>query len=186
MMSEDKLRIADRFEIEDVLCRYARGVDRKDWALFRSAYHDDAVDDHGDIVGTPDELVTAVRRRHEKMTQSLHAQYKSCIEFAGPDKAVAETPFTVVQSLGDDDADYRDSLSDLRLATGQIMHLRIWGRYVDLFTRKAGAWKIQRRSVVIEQTIVEPRVARDRDGWISASRDGDDRIESLRREVGLA
>lgn len=38
--------LSDRAEIHDCMQRYARGIDRKDRALLRSAYHDGAVDDH--------------------------------------------------------------------------------------------------------------------------------------------
>jgi hypothetical protein len=40
-------RIADRMEIQDRLYQFSRGVDRRDWVLALSAYHDDAVDNHG-------------------------------------------------------------------------------------------------------------------------------------------
>jgi hypothetical protein len=38
-------RLTDRAEIYDCMQRYARGIDRQDRALLRSAYHDGAVDD---------------------------------------------------------------------------------------------------------------------------------------------
>jgi hypothetical protein len=37
--------------------RYARGIDRHDDELILSAFHDDALDQHGDVVRTPTELV---------------------------------------------------------------------------------------------------------------------------------
>ena len=49
--------LLDRQEIHDCLMRYSRGVDRLDPDLIRSAYHDDAIDDHGMFVGTRDEFV---------------------------------------------------------------------------------------------------------------------------------
>ncbi len=40
---------ADRQEIADVLVRYATGIDRRDWDLFRTCFTDDCVADYGDI-----------------------------------------------------------------------------------------------------------------------------------------
>jgi hypothetical protein len=58
--------------IQDVLYRYARGVDRRDWELVRSVYHPDATDDHGGYRGGVDGLLDYLRARHEHIEQSLH------------------------------------------------------------------------------------------------------------------
>ncbi|MET0378059.1 MAG: nuclear transport factor 2 family protein [Spongiibacteraceae bacterium] len=34
-------------EIRQALVRYCRGVDRSDEAMIRSAFHEDAIDEHG-------------------------------------------------------------------------------------------------------------------------------------------
>lgn len=39
----------ERQDISDVLVRYATGIDRRDWALFRSCFTDDCKTDYGDI-----------------------------------------------------------------------------------------------------------------------------------------
>lgn len=44
-------------EITELLYRYCRGIDRLDWDLVRSCYHDDAFDDHSIFRGSPDEFV---------------------------------------------------------------------------------------------------------------------------------
>jgi hypothetical protein len=44
-------RLLDKQDIYETLCRYARGVDRGDWDLVRSTYHEDAYDSHGDYQG---------------------------------------------------------------------------------------------------------------------------------------
>ena len=40
-------RLEDRFQIEQVMRRWARAVDRRDWALVREVFHPGAIDDHG-------------------------------------------------------------------------------------------------------------------------------------------
>ena len=52
--------LIDRAEITDLLSRYARAVDRKDWQLFRSVFTPDARIDYtqmGGIAGDVDEVV---------------------------------------------------------------------------------------------------------------------------------
>ncbi|MCW2625710.1 MAG: hypothetical protein JWR48_2432 [Mycobacterium sp.] len=44
-------RLEDRAEIRECMMRYARGMDRRDRELLRSAYHDGAVDDHVGFIG---------------------------------------------------------------------------------------------------------------------------------------
>ena len=50
-------RLEDRAEIRDCMMRYARGMDRRDRELLRSAYHDGAVDDHVGFVGEVDDFI---------------------------------------------------------------------------------------------------------------------------------
>ena len=55
---EQKLReLVDRDEIHRVMVRYARGLDRLDFELVRSCYWDDAIEDHGNYVGQPDDFI---------------------------------------------------------------------------------------------------------------------------------
>ena len=54
----------DREAIRDCLHRYARGVDRFDRELILSAFHPDALDEHGKFVGTPDEFVDWALGQH--------------------------------------------------------------------------------------------------------------------------
>ncbi|MBU3738793.1 MAG: nuclear transport factor 2 family protein, partial [Rhodoferax sp.] len=49
--------LTDRHAIHDCIARYCRGVDRLDKALCLSAFHPDALDEHGKFVGTPEEFV---------------------------------------------------------------------------------------------------------------------------------
>jgi 3-phenylpropionate/cinnamic acid dioxygenase small subunit len=39
----------DRLDIADVLVRYATGIDRRDWPLFRTVFTDDCVLDYGEV-----------------------------------------------------------------------------------------------------------------------------------------
>ena len=54
----------DRQAIVDCIHRYARGVDRADDELLRSAYHPDAVEDHGAYIGDVDGLIPFLAWAH--------------------------------------------------------------------------------------------------------------------------
>jgi hypothetical protein len=53
-------RLADQQEVRDVIYRYCRGIDRRDYDLVRACYHADATDDHGDYRGGVDGFITYV------------------------------------------------------------------------------------------------------------------------------
>ena len=119
-----------RSEVEAVLRRYCTGVDRKDWALMRSAYHDDAIDDHGLYRGDVDGLMEWLQGRHENIEQSMHFLGNSTIEVEG-DHATGETYCILNQRAG-----------DTRITVGC--------RYLDRFERRDGTWRISSHVVAYE------------------------------------
>ncbi|HNI35818.1 MAG TPA: nuclear transport factor 2 family protein [Microthrixaceae bacterium] len=129
----DVLRtLADRQAIVDCLHRYARGVDRGDEDLLRSAYHTDAIEDHGAYVGGVDGLVEFLGKAHRAFDAYQRYVTNTHIDLDGDDAHV-ESYYICV--LRDDDA-------GRTLVNG--------GRYVDRFERRAGEWRIARRVVVME------------------------------------
>jgi 3-phenylpropionate/cinnamic acid dioxygenase small subunit len=59
-MTTDLQALADTLAIHELLARYARGVDEKDWELYRSVFTEDATIDYssaGAVAGTRDEVV---------------------------------------------------------------------------------------------------------------------------------
>jgi hypothetical protein len=76
--------VADELEISALLSRYARGVDTKDWDLYRSVFTDDAVIDYsanGIPAGSREEIVEFMRETFSAgVTMSMH--YITNIEVA--------------------------------------------------------------------------------------------------------
>ena len=69
----DKLEeLVAKQEIHENLLRYARGVDRRDWALVRDTYHDGAIDWHGEFHGDADAFIAWVSERHATVPFSMH------------------------------------------------------------------------------------------------------------------
>jgi hypothetical protein len=122
-----------RQEINDILLRYCRGIDRRDRELIRSAYHRDSHDDHGNFRGSgwdfADWAIGLLGRRDQVTT---HLISNVLIEVTGA-TARSECYFVGVHVLGGPDG-----------ARTQEFH----GRYLDRFERRDGRWGITRRLVV--------------------------------------
>lgn len=130
----DRIReLCDRADILDCMYRYARGMDRLDRALLRSAYHDDAVDDHVGFVGPVDDFIDWAFAYHATQTRHQHYLMNHTVEIGG-DTAHSETYYTFV---GTD----RDPAKPL-IVSG--------GRYVDRLERRAGRWAIAARVCLVE------------------------------------
>ena len=131
-------RLMDRLEIEELLYRYARGVDRRDWDLVRATYHPDAHDDHGNYKGDIDGFIASLKKRHAMIEQSMHVVTNCMIEFDGPDSALVESYFITFQRVLPEAGDARRNyLSREPLADGDAMQGQAVGRYVDRVTRGA-------------------------------------------------
>jgi hypothetical protein len=175
--------------IQDTIYRWCRAIDRLDYDAIRSVFHPDASDNHGSFSGGVKELIEWVRERHRKIPSSTHKVGQILIEFGDADVAVAET---YVETLQRYPADAKASLAPL---TGGVLgppdvaiDLMARSRYVDRFERRAGLWRIARRTVVFDwRSIVavpqpEPVM---RDGWIVGRRDNQDCIYHTRAIAGI-
>lgn len=126
-------RLEDRAAIFDCMMRYARGMDRRDRALLRSAYHDDAVDDHVGFVGPVEEFIDWAFAYHSTQTRYQHYLLNHTVELDG-DQAHTETYYLFV---GTD----REPANHMTLSGG---------RYVDRLERRDGHWAIVDRVCVVE------------------------------------
>lgn len=67
--------VDDQLEIRALLARYARGVDTKDWELYRSVFTEDAHIDYtsaGAIAGRPDEVIDWLSAGFATIPWSMH------------------------------------------------------------------------------------------------------------------
>jgi len=125
--------LVDRAAIHDVLMRYCRGVDRCDEELVRSAFHLDAVDDHGYWKGPGwDFAAFIVRDIARRSSATTHAVANELIELHGDAAAVESYVFAYLCPPG---------------GGAPVVNL-FAGRYVDRFERREGEWRIARRTVV--------------------------------------
>jgi hypothetical protein len=184
----DTTRAQDRWDIQECLFRYVRGVDRKDWDLVRSAYHPDAFDDHGNYKGGIDGFIDSLVKRHATIEQSMHVVGNIVIEFAGADTALLEAYFITHQRISPAAGETRLAyLRGAAIAPDQAVETEVIGRYVDRMTRRDGAWRIVHRTVVFEvlRGQVAPAGGGLQHNWALSRRDGHDPVELARREMGL-
>lgn len=164
-MQEKLQELIDRQAILDCVHRYTRGVDRHDSQLIASAFHADAIDDHGHFCGSPAGLIDYLNGtgdapgiHAELFDDHLHFATNHIAEIDG-DTAHAETYYLMV-------ARHRE--------TGQA---GLWtGRYVDRFERRDGRWAIALRRVVpaAAQPILPGEGAAVLEGFAAAAWDRSD------------
>lgn len=86
------LAMSDREDITEVLVRYATGIDRRDWPLFRTVFTDDCVLDYGEI-GTwngVDAVTEFMDQSHAMAGHTMHRLSNHAIAVDG-DSATART-----------------------------------------------------------------------------------------------
>ena len=140
--------IEARTEIEDCLKRFARAVDRQDWALARELYHEGAFDDHGFFKGPPDALLAHVAKMHEHQDHSMHFNTNVLIEFSAKDRAFVETYVLVLQR-------FRPGAPIVPAGSQGLRNLAS-ARYLDRFEKRSGEWRVAHRTLVFGDVEAEP------------------------------
>ena len=95
----------DRQDISELLVRYATGIDRRDWPLFRTVFTDDCELDYGEI-GTwqgVDAVTDFMDKTHAMAGHTLHRLTNQAITVEGDD-ATARTYIDAVIMFGDNQA----------------------------------------------------------------------------------
>jgi 3-phenylpropionate/cinnamic acid dioxygenase small subunit len=126
-MTTDDVRAA-RQDIGDVLVRYATGIDRRDWELFRTCFTDDVRADYEGIDSWSgvEAITTFMEEVHAGMGHTLHRLTNMTVDVAG-DTATARTYVDVVvmtpdggsgaHAIGFYDDELRHTAAGWRIAT---------------------------------------------------------------------
>jgi hypothetical protein len=212
-------RLADRAEITDVMYRWCRAADRRDWDEVRRVFHPDAVDNHGPFVGGVDELVAWMEDRHRTIPFSMHLVSNILIEFATADSALVETYiFATLRyspegkaalavftgggaggggtggggtgggGAGGGGAGGGGTGSSGTGSSGTATDSFAWARYIDRFERRNGEWRIARRTVAFDSSLMAdvPGDAPVFDpNWAIGRRDKNDPIYKERAAMGI-
>jgi ketosteroid isomerase-like protein len=135
-------RVLDEAAIRDVVNRYCRGIDRRQFDMVRSCYHPDATDDHGGFKGGVEAFIAMCTENLKRYERTMHFMGNLHIEVDG-DQATSEA-YTI--------AFHRLSAKGDKPARDHVVGFR----YVDNFERRLGEWKIARRVCVFEWTRTDP------------------------------
>jgi hypothetical protein len=125
----------DKLDIQEVVMRLARGIDRCDESLIAGAFWPDASDDHGIFKGTAKDFVPWVLATLRGMEGTQHAICNQLVELAG-ERAFSESYFIAYH----------------RLVGSQERDMFAAGRYLDRFEKRGGEWRIAHRQTVYDWT----------------------------------
>lgn len=133
----DLRQAADHIEIQQVLYRYCRAVDRGDEDLLRSVYHPGAIDRHGTFNGTGEAFAAFLVPLMDRAPRvGQHHITNMLIELRG-EIAEVESYFLALHPVGEANE-------------ASAGHVPVAGRYLDRFERRDGSWKIADRTVILD------------------------------------
>ncbi len=135
--------IGARLAIRAAIDSYCRGVDRRDGALIKSAFHADAIDDHGPFVGNAHEFADWIVDRLSSMPVFGQHHVTNClIVIDSETEARAESYYLAYHPRRDEES-------------GRVVLLQNGGRYLDLFEKRDGEWRIAKRKVTVDWSRAE-------------------------------
>lgn len=127
--------LLDKQAITEVLNLYCRGADRADIDLVAAAYHPDAIEDHGGVFNGPaTDYVANMAKILPRAGVMTHLTSNIIIALDG-DRAKVESYILAFARMKKD---------------GEVFETLTLARALDDFERRAGAWKIAKRSIVWE------------------------------------
>jgi SnoaL-like domain len=176
--------VSARQEIQHRILQFGRAVDRRDLDPIREVFHPDAEDDHGPYKGDVEGLIEWISDRHQTIRYSCHHVPNIFIEFANETEAFAETTMLVWQSVTP-----AANVMDLPdVDPSEEFEMLVSGRYVDHFTHRDGAWRIQRRVTLAESMMPipgKPQAPGPESGFQTPTRDENDPAQRLRASLNL-
>ncbi len=141
MAEADIEHLLARQEIQDVLARYCRGLDRMDREMALSVWHADGTALYHDMYeGTGHGFIDWVWDAHTIMQRHSHQLANTLIKVDG-DEAMSESYVTVALWTEPD-------------GEGRQQEIISRGRYLDRWSKRHGRWAIDHREHVVDlQTI---------------------------------
>ena len=128
--------LLDRQAITEQINRYCRAVDRLDIPLGHSVFHENATADYGETLyqGDGRGVIDFICASHLLTLNHSHQVCNSIITLDG-DRAGSETYFHSATRLMPDD---------------KVIQIRVWGRYLDEWSRRDRQWRIDNRLTVFD------------------------------------
>src|SRR5580693_1898634 len=126
--------LSDKQALHELTLTYCRACDRRDFALLRSLYHDDAVDDHGAMFrGSADEYLAWL--------PPVLAQFEATVH------SISNALFKVEGDAGHGEL---YTVAYHRTHPPAAREILIGGRYLDRYQRRDGVWRFLHRSLALD------------------------------------
>ncbi|MBW2242938.1 MAG: nuclear transport factor 2 family protein [Deltaproteobacteria bacterium] len=159
--ADDTLRtLADRRELNDLVARYARAIDRRDYPALRQVFTEDVHMSgyRGDPASVEalysnqglEDVIAAIQTL-EEFEQVHHVVSQQLVEIDG-DRATGETYGTTHFVWHDD---------------GVLTHRTHVCRYQDRYRRESGRWQIEERRLIFDWEYDTPM---GESGWVAKHR----------------
>jgi 3-phenylpropionate/cinnamic acid dioxygenase small subunit len=126
-------QLSDRIEIDDLLIRYTRAIDDKDWDVLDTVFAPDAAIDYtssGGVAGKLPEVKAWLAKALAAFPETIHYVTNSTVELDG-DRAKAKTAVYNPMFFANPD--------------GSRHHFAVGAYYVDELVRTADGWRIASR-----------------------------------------
>jgi len=185
-------RLIDKDEIEQVLKLYCRAIDRLDLDLLKTIYHPDAIDDHGSFNGNAHEFADfIIKNLKEVLIDGMHTVTHSVIEIDGL-FATSESYYIAVQrcfgGMEKVAAFFGERYAKTQQESSAIDKPQDYfcgGRYLDVFEKRDGKWKIRHRKITNEWSVIQPSSQILDEGYVAhfdlpGSRDRHDPVYHLK------
>lgn len=150
--------LLDRQAILDVICKYARAVDRHDIEMIIEVYHPDAIDEHGPFHGSPIPFAEWANRFHAEHT----VNHTHCI--------------TTHNCEIDGDSAHAESYCLYALRTHDPKSVILGcGRYIDRLEKRDGEWRIALRKLYVDwRAVADGTIFLTPNGYPEGKRDRTD------------
>jgi ketosteroid isomerase-like protein len=169
-MSRDlEMLLAER-AIERVILAYGRAVDRYDFDALADCYWPEGTDDHGSFVGGAAEFVEWNKPALARFERTSHFFGNILVDAdLDADRARAETYVVAYHRFTDPE--------------GQLTDMTAGLRYVDVFERRADAWRILERVVAYDWRRTDPAQGQTgfADTYVRGNRSRDDAVYTVGR-----
>lgn len=125
--------LATREALRHLATAYGHAIDRRDWALLRALYLDDAVDDHTPYYCGPVDGYIA-------WLPTMMANWR----------ATMHTALSCLFAIDGDHAQGEITARAWHLTLDGTRQFVAWGRYADHYARRDGVWRFARRSFILD------------------------------------
>lgn len=127
--------LADREALRHLVTAYGHAIDRRDYALLRTLYHADAIDDHTPYYCGP-------AQGYVDWLPEMMAHWR----------ATMHTMLSQLFVIEGDHAEGEIAARAWHLTADGTRQFVAWGRYADHYARRDGVWRFARRAFILDFT----------------------------------